>query len=314
MSFTIRDARPPAFEPAKYILTDELRLAVETAIALGQPLLVTGAPGTGKTELAYKVAADLAAANDAHGLNFAPTPHIFNTKTTVEARDLFYTYDALGHFRAANLKEGDAESAQVRHFLKLQALGLAIARSRSDAAPDFPLRGEEHLDQSSVVLIDEIDKAPRDLPNDLLNEIKHYTFEVREQGNRRITANPERRIVIIMTSNSEKNLPNAFLRRCVFHHIERPDAETLLRIAKAQLGEHNRYTESALKDLIKYFQDLQAQDLRKKPSTAELIAWLRMLAVMNPDGKIDNVQPGIHQLSILVKTEEDRQKLRELYG
>jgi MoxR-like ATPase len=163
-------------------------------------------------------------------------------------------------------------------------------------------------------LIDEIDKAPRDLPNDLLNEIKHYTFEVREQGNRRITANPERRIVIIMTSNSEKNLPNAFLRRCVFHHIERPDAETLLRIAKAQLGEHNRYTESALKELIKYFQDLQAQDLRKKPSTAELIAWLRMLAVMNPDGEIDNVQPGISQLSILVKTEEDRQKLRELYS
>ncbi|MEM1357691.1 MAG: MoxR family ATPase [Bacteroidota bacterium] len=312
MSFTIRDARPQPFAAAKYILTEDLRAAVETAIALGQPLLVTGAPGTGKTELAFKVAADLAADNAKHGLNFAPEPLIFNTKTTAESRDLFYTYDALSHFRAANLPGASTEEVAVDNFLELQALGLAIARSNEGTPPANALKGEEFTGESTVVLIDEIDKAPRDIPNDLLNEIKHYKFNVKEQGNREIKANPERRIVLIMTSNSEKNLPNAFLRRCVFHHIELPDPDTLLRIAKAQLGGHNKFTETALKTLIGRFTQVQGMDLRKAPSTAELIAWLRMLAVVQPSGVLDQGEVSLDKLSLLVKTAEDRKKLLEL--
>jgi MoxR-like ATPase len=311
MAFNIRDARPAPFRASNYILTDEVKAAVETAIALGQPLLVTGAPGTGKTELAYKVAADLAADNDKHGLNFGSEPLQFNTKTTSEARDLFYTYDALGHFRAANLK-GEGVDARVENYLQLQALGLAIARSKTGAAPANALNGESYDGASSVVLIDEIDKAPRDLPNDLLNEIKHNRFEIREQGNRSLAAGNDRNIVVLMTSNSEKNLPNAFLRRCVFHHIELPDEATLLKIAKAQIRENHGFKDQELQDLIGRFTQVQGMDLRKKPSTAEMIAWLRMISVLGPDGDVN--KQGLNNLSLLVKTEEDRRKIKERFG
>ncbi|MEL7161004.1 MAG: MoxR family ATPase, partial [Bacteroidota bacterium] len=173
---------------------------------------------------------------------------------------------------------------------------------------------EEYTGQSTVVLVDEIDKAPRDLPNDLLHEIKHYKFNIKEQASREIAIDHTRRIVLIMTSNSEKNLPNAFLRRCVFHHIELPDETTLLRIAKAQLGGHNQFTEEALKKLIGRFTQVQSMDLRKPPSTAELIAWLRMLAVIRPDGSLEQGEVGLDRLSLLVKTAEDRKKLLAQLG
>ncbi|MEM0993907.1 MAG: AAA family ATPase [Bacteroidota bacterium] len=158
------------FKTDDYILHEALESAVEVALALGQPLLLTGEPGTGKTKLAYKVAADLA------GDGFAPKPLVFNTKTTSLARDLFYTYDAVAHFQAANIKRSESDEApETADFIELQALGKAIALSHPKAVDRDKIREQLPTQpQNSVVLIDEIDKAPRDFTNDILNEIEAY--------------------------------------------------------------------------------------------------------------------------------------------
>ena len=315
MSIRIHDNPPTDFSPDRYILDPALQQAVEIAIALEQPLLLTGEPGTGKTRLAYKIAHDLARADN--GLDFAPEPLVFHTKTTAAARDLFYTYDALGHFQAANIKREDGKDAPTTaDFIELQALGKAIALTnvagidRSQvrtALPDQP--------RSSVVLIDEVDKAPRDLPNDILNEIERYEFQLFEQDGYRVQRAPGRRIVTVMTSNSEKNLPDAFLRRCVFYHIPFPDANQLFAIAKAHLGEGTNYTDQALRELIEHFEKVRRQAVRKPPATAELLAWLRMLG-MHELGSAAEAKRRARlkdYLSILVKTKEDLEAVRSLY-
>jgi len=294
------------FKAQEYIMHEALKNAVEIAIALGQPLLLTGEPGTGKTKLAYKIANDLAALPDHI---FADKPLIFNTKTTSSARDLFYTYDALSHFQAANVKRADGvASAKTADFIELQALGKAIAMSNpttvdsSKFSTDLPKAAT-----SSVVLIDEIDKAPRDFTNDILHEIEEYNFAIKEQDNYGIKADESQQIVVIMTSNSEKNLPDAFLRRCVFYHIPFPSDELLLEIVQSQLGSHTKYTEEALKVLITKFNNLRKSAVRKPPATAELVSWLRILELQNYLEMDDQQQRTLmlKNLAILVKTKED---------
>ncbi|MEL7220954.1 MAG: AAA family ATPase, partial [Bacteroidota bacterium] len=161
MSIRILTPDTPVPSASQYIMSDALRTAVEVAIALEQPLLLTGEPGTGKTRLAYKVAADLAGQQS--DFNFSDQPLIFNTKTTSTARDLFYTYDALAHFQSANLEK--SKDISTADFIELQALGKAIAMTNPtglDRNRFATQLGDQA--QSNVVLIDEIDKAPRDFP------------------------------------------------------------------------------------------------------------------------------------------------------
>lgn len=306
-----RPKKSSKFKPEDYILHTELQNAIEVAIALGQPLLLTGEPGTGKTKLAWKVAHELAQESTAH---FSPEPLIFNTKTTSTARDLFYTYDAISHFQTANIRREDgAKPPRTADFIELQALGKAIAMTNAAAIDHSQFATDlAKKVQSAVVLIDEIDKAPRDFTNDILHEIENYNFAIKEQNNYRITRNDAEQIVVIMTSNSEKNLPDAFLRRCIFYHIPFPSDDLLLQIMQKQLGQQTSYTESALKDLIEVFNNIRRQSVRKAPATAELIAWMRILEIQ---GYMDSTKDGqrellLQNLSVLVKTREDLQAVK----
>ncbi|PSR14366.1 MAG: MoxR family ATPase [Bacteroidetes bacterium] len=307
----VSSASTPTAE--KYIMSDALRNAVEVAIALEQPLLLTGEPGTGKTRLAFKVAAELAKVSS--NFHFADQPLIFNTKTTSTARDLFYTYDALAHFQAANINKA-ASGAATNDFIDLQAFGKAIALTNPTGLDTKRFRTDlGKKAQSSVVLIDEIDKAPRDFPNDILAEIERYEFQIKEQDNYAVRRDPQQRVVVIMTSNSEKNLPDAFLRRCVFYHIPFPDQDQLLAIAKTQLGEATKYTDQLLNELIEKFNTVRQTAVRKPPATAELIAWLRILEMRDIMHKKASEHPTYlrDHLSVLVKTKEDLDAVKDLF-
>lgn len=300
-----------------YVLSEELKAALEVAIKLHQPLLLTGEPGTGKTRLAYALTEILSQKDP----NFYHEPLVFNTKTTSTASDLFYTYDAIKHFHDANIKKTEGgEAPAIEKYIQLHALGKAIALTHPQevSQPRF-LKQHEVIDgqtKSSVVLIDEIDKAPRDFPNDILNEIESYSFEIKEADNYRIQRGEERGILLLMTSNSEKNLPDAFLRRCVYYHIPFPDAGQLLKIVQAQLGEGSQY---ASEELIQHFEEIREQVRKKKPATAELLAWLRILELQNfiTNGKLDlrslnpsQIQTLQYSYSVLAKTSEDLQLIR----
>ena len=290
-------------DPRGYLADKGLVDAVNVALYLGQPLLLTGAPGTGKTQLAYSLASEL-------GLG---EPLKFETRSTSAARDLFYTYDALGRFHAAHAQEGSAEPLDYIHW---SALGQAILRANEPEAVASLLRDPaRHGGRCrSVVLIDEIDKAPRDFPNDLLNEVEGMYFRVPELSNVRVAADAEMRPVVILTSNSEKNLAEAFLRRCVFYDIPFPSEDRLRLIVASRLGNLDTRRE-LIDDALELFAHLREPSLGllKKPSTGELLAWLRLLTA----GPLAAGESGMRDarlveptLCALVKTAEDRRKAR----
>ncbi len=339
-------------DPRHYSITDPgLKKAVDMAIWLQKPLLLTGAPGTGKTQLAFKVAYELGllANNDLKGFSpFASTPFIFNTKTTCTASDLFYTYDAVGHFQKKYIEqEGNSASITTAHpYLQLNALGKAILQSHGKKAVRENLYLEElqmlgnfnelhELPKSSVVLIDEIDKAPRDFPNDLLNEIEHYEFTLNEI-NKKIRkaggADASARILVIMTSNFEKNLPDAFLRRCLFYHIASPGNDQLLNIVCSRMQPYLQLVYAAkgtteaeqmfnqmkpkIQSVITQFDKLRSEMVDKQPSTSELLEWIKVLEVegfFTGDVDFKNLSDNQrtilkYTLPVIAKSKEDRER------
>lgn len=291
--------------PSGYLADPGLVDAVNVALHLGQPLLLTGQPGTGKTQLAYSLAWEL---------GYDPLLK-FETKSTSIARDLFYTYDTLGRFHAAHTGQ---ESADSLDYLRFNALGLAILRANEARnVAHLLIDDTQHQGQQrSVVLIDEIDKAPRDFPNDLLNEVEGMYFKIPELGNVTVNSTAEWRPILVMTSNSEKNLSDAFLRRCVFYDIPFPDTERLAHIVHSRLGETITSNRSLLDNALQLFERLRdpSSGLTKKPSTSELLAWLQILVLhtktsedyLHTDAMIEPA------LAALVKTTDDRPRVREL--
>lgn len=249
----------------------ELLAAINTALFLKRPLLLSGEPGTGKTECANFVARQL---NRLYPEKFSSLKALrFNTKSVSQSTDLFYSYDAVAHF-------GDKTGREKEEFISFNSLGVAMLATHN-AKPEWEKFGNYSADVitrkpafGSVVLIDEIDKAPRDFPNDLLSELEKppFKFSIKELENFEVRQNPELPIVIIITSNNEKGLPDAFLRRCVFHYIKFPE-ENLLSIVTSNLKSDNKYIDSA----IARFLELRKNNISKKPATSELIDWIACL-------------------------------------
>lgn len=324
----------PDFSTADYILQPALHNAVKVALYLQQPLLITGKPGTGKTRLAEKLARDL---GDEFKDRFLPFPLVFNTKTISAYSDLLYQYDALGHFHRANITDpAQAKkmgSAEVTRFIQLNALGQAILLSEGNFRSDYKNMPEldDFLEKNpdiesngqplgTVVLIDEVDKAPRDFTNDLLNELDRFQFTIREDNNATYKKKAGQ-VFVIITSNSEKGLPDAFLRRCVFYHIDPPDdhffREIILQKMSPSLKDKNaEEIKEIVDDYLLVFNSIRQVTSRKEPSTAELINWIFYLRPFISQGKkFEQLDGSVQRASfgILAKTSEDLQNLTRHY-
>jgi MoxR-like ATPase len=225
-----------------YLVTPELRDAVNVACALEKPLLIRGEPGTGKTVLAEAIAENLGKP--------LLTWHI---KSTTKAQDGLYVYDTVQRLNDARF--GGADVGDIRQYIKFGPLGLAL-----------------RADQRVVLLIDEIDKADMEFPNDLLHELDRMSFTVLETGERVSAA---QRPIVVITSNNEKELPDAFLRRCVFHYIAFPDKKTMADIVRV----HHPDVENDLlrQVLLRFYWLRDLPEVRKRPSTSELIDWIAAL-------------------------------------
>ena len=227
-----------------YITTEDLEMAVNAAINLEKPLLVKGEPGTGKTELAKQVAIKL-------GLKLFE----WNIKSTTKAHQGLYEYDAVSRLRDSQL--GDKKVNDIKNYIKKGTIWSAFSS-----------------EEKAVLLIDEIDKADIEFPNDLLHELDKMKFLVYETGEI-ISAN--KRPIVIITSNNEKELPDAFLRRCFFHYIQFPDHETLKKIINVHFPDIKK---NLLQSALEIFFDIrEVPGLKKKPSTSEILDWIKLLLV-----------------------------------
>jgi len=251
-----------------YLTNESLEGAVNCALVLERPLLVRGEPGTGKTQLAPAIAESL-------GLDWIHWP----VKSTTRAQDGLYSFDAVGRLHDARF--GHPDVGDWHRYLRLGPLGSAFAARRR-----------------VVLLIDEIDKADRDFPNDLLHELERMRFGIRETGEEIVAVE---RPVVVITSNNEKELPDAFLRRCVFHFIEFPEARRMKRIVRV----HHPHVEDALVDqaLAAFYELRSVPGLQKRPSTSELVDWITVL-VYSGIGR-DWLVRDLPFLGVLLKKEED---------
>ena len=256
-----------------YISTEDLTIAVNASITLERPLLVKGEPGTGKTELARQIAENL-------GVDIFE----WNIKSTTRAQQGLYEYDAVSRLRDSQL--GDAKIKNISNYIRKGKIWETFENKKK-----------------CVLLIDEIDKADIEFPNDLLQELDRMDFYVYETGQ---TIKAKTRPIIIITSNNEKELPDAFLRRCFFHYIKFPDIVTLGKIIEVHFP---KIKKSLLeKALVKFFEIRETPGLKKKPSTSEALDWLKLLLAedispldLNNDGK--DLLPKLH--GALLKNEQD---------
>ncbi len=259
---------------SNYVATDDLKVAVNAAVTLRRPLLIKGEPGTGKTVLAEEIAQSLGA------------PLItWNVKSTTKAHQGLYEYDAVARLRDGQL--GDERVHDIRNYIRKGKLWEAFTS-----------------DKLSVLLIDEIDKADIEFPNDLLQELDRMAFDVYETGER---VEARERPIVVITSNNEKELPDAFLRRCFFHYIKFPDRETM----QAIIDVHYPGIQKMLvtKAMEVFYELREVPGLKKKPSTSELLDWLKLL--LNEDMPLEVLQnrdatkaiPPLH--GALLKNEQD---------
>ena len=257
----------------EYVATEDLMVAVNAAIRLERPLLVKGEPGTGKTELARQVASAL-------GLRLIE----WHIKSTTRAQQGLYEYDAVSRLRDSQL--GDGRVQDVKNYIKPGKLWDAFT-----------------ADEKVVLLIDEIDKADIEFPNDLLLELDRMEFHVYETGE---TIKARRRPIVIITSNNEKELPDAFLRRCFFHFIAFPDTATMMRIIDVHFPDIKKVLVRAA--LTQFYEVRETPGLKKKPSTSEVLDWLKLLMAddMDPAALRADVRTAIPPLhGALLKNEQD---------
>ena len=281
----------PRFRPG-----DALKTAIHTALAVGEPLLLTGEAGTGKTQAAYFVA---------HTLGLGEVLH-FQVKSGSTAQDLLYRFDHVGYFREANLsKDTTTPPPDKMDFITKGELWQAL-----------------EADTPRVLLIDEIDKAPRDFPNDLLHELDQMTFKVAElrQGDKEFVVgggDNHVRPLVFITSNSERRLPEAFLRRCTFHHIKF-DAALLADIMYAHADDFKLLSDDFLANAMRRFLKLREQHLRKVPATGEFLVWLRVMAlaaVTDPQtlqvllAKLQDDDQELPYLGVLLKDRHDLENI-----
>lgn len=260
-----------------YVASEELLASVNVAIALQKPLLIKGEPGTGKTMLAQAVANSL-------GRKLI----IWNIKSTTKAQDGLYMYDTIQ--RLYDGQFGVEGVDDIARYIKLGKLGEAF-------------ESEEQV----ILLIDEIDKADLEFPNDLLWELDQMEFYIHETKR---TVKAKHRPIVIITSNAEKELPDAFLRRCIFHYIDFPDAGLMEEIIKTHYPD---VEENLMKNAMQVFYDIRAlRDVRKKPSTSELIDWINALQVGGISA--DAIRAKLPFVGVVVKKDEDLELVRQQKG
>ena len=251
-----------------YIASKPLMEIVNVSVILKKPLVVKGEPGTGKTLLAHSIA---------RALNKKLL--IWNIKSTTKARDGLYVYDTVQRLNDARFKDKDI--SDIRQYIKMGKLGQAF-----------------NTDEQVILLIDEIDKADIEFPNDLLNELDEMSFHVNELDEE---VSAKHRPIVIITSNSEKELPDAFLRRCLFYYIEFPDGEMMEKITKVHYPDiEDKLVREALK---KFYWIREMDGLKKRPSTSELLDWIKALALGGI--RIDKINNEIPFLGTLLKNEQD---------
>jgi MoxR-like ATPase len=263
-----------------YVATDDLALAVNAAIALERPLLVKGEPGTGKTELARQVAGAL----DVPLIEWA-------VKSTTRAQHGLYEYDAVSRLRDSQL--GDPRVEDVSNYIRRGRLWQAF-----------------EADRRVVLLIDEVDKADIEFPNDLLQELDRMEFHVHETGEQ---IRARHRPIVIITSNNEKELPDAFLRRCFFHYIRFPDAETMERIVRVHFPDIKK--QLLAEALTRFYAVREQPGIKKRPSTSEVLDWLKLLLAEDLTaedlrGDARSALPRLH--GALLKNEQDVQLFERL--
>jgi MoxR-like ATPase len=253
---------------ASYIASSELQDAVNVAVALEKPLLIKGEPGTGKTRLAEAIAEGL-------GMPLLS----WNIKSTSKAKDGLYVYDTVARLNDARF--GDRDITDISHYIKMGPLGRSF-------------RAEKRV----VLLVDEIDKADMEFPNDLLHELDRMSFFVDETSE---TVAAQERPVVVITSNNEKELPDAFLRRCVFHFIAFPEKELMADIVRVH---HADIEDNLLGQVLTRFYWLRDQpDVRKRPSTSELVDWIA--ALRRAGISAEKIESELPFLGVLLKREQD---------
>lgn len=259
----------------KYVVTKELMNAVNVSIALKKPLLIKGEPGTGKTMLAEAIA-------DALDMELI----IWGIKSTTKAQEGLYVYDTVQRLYDSQFGEGDV--ADISQYIKLGKLGEAFTS-----------------DKQVVLLIDEIDKADLEFPNDLLWELDKMQFYINETKE---TITTKHRPIVIITSNAEKELPDAFLRRCIFHYIEFPDKEKMEEIVRVHYGDIDK---KLCEKALDAFYDIRKMDeLQKKPSTSELLDWIQALMISGVD--IDSISDEMPFVGVLLKKNQDIDVMQEI--